>query len=139
MPDVNVLVYALREELPHHVSARAWLESALIGDQPVGIFEPTLASCLRIVTNRRIFSTPTPMPLALAFINTIRSAPTAQRIGSTSESWAIFGRLCEETPAIGDDVPDAYLASIAIAHGAVLISTDKGFARFSSLAWRVPF
>ena len=139
IPDVNVFVYAQREELPNHVSAKAWLEATLSGNRPVGIFEPTLVSCVRIVTNKRIFTTPTPIPIALAFINAVRSAPAVQVVVSSSESWSIFGQLCEGTPASGDDVPDAYLASIAIAHGADLVSTDKGFARFKTLAWRTPF
>ena len=36
------------------------------------------------------------------------------------------------------DVPDAYLAALAIEHGATWITTDRGFARFPGLRWRLP-
>ncbi len=65
LPDVNVLVYAHREDLAAHPVARGWLESALNGDEPVGLFNPTLASFLRIATNRRIFKTPRRHPQRL--------------------------------------------------------------------------
>jgi predicted nucleic acid-binding protein len=35
-------------------------------------------------------------------------------------------------------VTDAHLAALAIEHGAVLMSTDRDFARFPGLAWRDP-
>jgi predicted nucleic acid-binding protein len=44
LPDVNLLVYAQREDLSAHADARNWLESALNGVEPVGLFDPTLAS-----------------------------------------------------------------------------------------------
>jgi uncharacterized protein len=66
LPDVNILVYAQREDLSAHASAKRWLESALNSGEPVGLFGPTLASFLRIVTNSRIFKIPTPLPMALS-------------------------------------------------------------------------
>jgi hypothetical protein len=137
--DVNILVYAQREDMTHHAAARQWLEDALDADQPIGVFEPTLASFLRIVTNRRIFKTPTPLPLALAFVSAIRKAPAIRTVFQTVDVWNVFERLCRETPAVGDDVPDAYLAAVAIAHDAELVTTDKGFARFAGLTWNRPF
>lgn len=38
LPDVNVLVYAQREDLSAHATAKGWLESALNGSEPVGLF-----------------------------------------------------------------------------------------------------
>ena len=40
--------------------------------------------------------------------------------------------------ARGNDVPDAYLAALAIEQGATWITTDRGFARFPGLRWRLP-
>lgn len=139
LPDVNVLVYAHREDSPFHADGKGWLESALNGAESVGLFDPTLASLLRIVTNRRIFKVPTPLALALSFIDAMRAARAARFVGTGPNHWAIFERLCRETNAAGDDIPDAYLAALAIEHDCDFISTDGGFARFTGLKWRRPF
>lgn len=139
LPDVNILVYAQREDLPAHASAKGWLESALNGGEPVGLFDPTLASFLRIVTNRRIFKIPTPLPMALSFLEALRAAPAARPLNAGARHWEIFARLCRDTHAAGDDVPDAYLAALAIENDYEFISTDGGFARFPGLKWRRPF
>jgi toxin-antitoxin system PIN domain toxin len=139
LPDVNVLVYAHREDLGEHPMARAWLEAALNGDELVGLFNPTLASFLRIVTNRRIFKTPTPLSVALDFVATLRAAPKARPIDTSASHWEIFVRLCREINAAGDDTPDASLAALAIENDCEFVSTDTGFVRFPGLKLRRPF
>jgi hypothetical protein len=139
LPDVNIFVYAQREDLPAHARAKAWLESALNGHEPVGIFEPTLASFLRITTNRRIFKIPTPLPVALLFVETVRAAPSAQPLAEAVNHWETFTRLCRQTNIAGDDIPDAYLAALAMEYDCELVSSDQGFARFHGLRWRRPF
>jgi predicted nucleic acid-binding protein len=59
--DVNVLLYAMREDSPHHAAALAWLQSTLGGEDAFG-WHPLLgASVVRIATNRRIFAEPSPL------------------------------------------------------------------------------
>jgi toxin-antitoxin system PIN domain toxin len=139
LPDVNIFVYAQREEMPTHAWAKTWLESALNSAELVGVFDPILASFLRITTNRRIFKTPTPLPLALSFVETIRAAPMARPLVEVANHWEIFARICRQINAVGDDIPDAYIAALAIQHDCELISSDQGFARFEGLRWRNPF
>jgi uncharacterized protein len=139
LPDVNILVYAQREDLPAHAGAKSWLESSLNGGEPVGIFDPTLAGFLRIVTNRRIFKIPTPLSMALSFIEALRAAPAARPLSASANHWEIFARLCRDTNATGDDIPDAYLAALAIENECEFISTDGDFARYPGLKWRRPF
>ncbi|HEV2125065.1 MAG TPA: VapC toxin family PIN domain ribonuclease, partial [Chloroflexota bacterium] len=50
----------------------------------------------------------------------------------------IFSRLCVKAEARGNLVPDAYLAALAIEHGATWYSADRGFTRFADLRWRHP-
>ena len=56
--DANILIYAFREELLQHASARAWLLSALSGGEPIGV--PTLAEIafLRLCTGPIIITVP---------------------------------------------------------------------------------
>jgi uncharacterized protein len=135
LPDVNVLVYAHREELPEHERCRAWLEGVLSSDQAFGMADLVLSGFLRIVTHPRIFVPPTPRDAALAFVEQIRSAPNCVGIAPGPRHWEIFRRLCEEGNVRGNLVPDAYLAALAIESGCEWITTDRGFARFSDLRW----
>ena len=62
LPDVNVLVYAHREDAPDHTQYRAWLEDLLNSDQAYGMAELVLSGFLRIVTHSRIFNPPARWP-----------------------------------------------------------------------------
>ena len=55
LPDVNVLIYAHREDAPEHDRYAAWLRAVAEADEPFAAAEIVLASFLRIVTNGKIF------------------------------------------------------------------------------------
>jgi len=67
--DVNVLVYAHREDAPRHLEYREWLERMMAGPQPYGLSDLVLSSTLRIVTHPRIFAPPTPLATAQRFVD----------------------------------------------------------------------
>ncbi len=98
-----------------------------------------LSRFLRIATHRRIFDPPTPLDEALAFVETIRSAPSCVALAPGRSHWEIFTRLCRAVEARGGLVPDAYLAALAIESNSEWITTDRDFARFPGLRWRHPF
>jgi len=139
LPDVNVLIYAHREELPQHEAARAWLEDTVNDDGPYGLSGLVLSAFLRIVTNPRAFADPTPLELALAATERWRSRRNCVLVGPGARHWAIFARLCRTAGAKGNLAPDAYLAALAIESGCEWITTDRGFARYPGLRWRHPF
>lgn len=60
LPDVNVLIYAHREDAPDHDRYASWLRALTSAEEPYGLSEVVLASLLRIVTNPRVFDPPTP-------------------------------------------------------------------------------
>ena len=80
LADVNVLVYAHREESERHEEYRAWLEGQLSGGSAYGVSDTVLSGCLRILTHPRIFDPPTPAPRALAYIRQVREHPHAVAI-----------------------------------------------------------
>jgi toxin-antitoxin system PIN domain toxin len=137
--DVNVLVYAYRTELPNHTAYRRWLDESVGAESALGLADLVLSAFLRIVTNPRIFRTPTPIEAALQFVEALRTQRNSEVVAPGPRHWAIFSRLCVETPASGNLVPDAYLAALAIESGSELVTTDRDFARFSGLRWRAPF
>ncbi|MGI8730674.1 MAG: type II toxin-antitoxin system VapC family toxin [Solirubrobacteraceae bacterium] len=138
LPDVNILIYAHRAELPQHTAARAWLDGVAGDDAPYALSELVLSSFLRVVTNPRAFRTPTPLDLALAAVERWRSRRNCVLVTPGSRHWPIFTRLCVQAGAKGNLVPDAYLAALAIESGSEWITTDRGFARFPGLRWSDP-
>lgn len=138
LPDVNVLIYAHREDAPEHDKYAAWLAGLAGGASPFALSSVTLGGFLRIVTNPRIFQPATPMELALAFCGQLMARPTAAFLQPGARHWAIMVDLIERSDVRGAMVSDAYLAALAIEHGCELVTTDSDFARFPSLRWRHP-
>lgn len=137
--DVNVLVYAFREEFPGHRPCRDWLFRLLNGEGSFGVSDLVLSSFLRIATHPGILDPPAAFEAALKFAETLRNAPNAVPVVPRGRHFEIFVRLCRETKAKGNLVPDAYLAAMAIESGCVLVTTDRDFERFSGLRHRHPF
>lgn len=133
LADVNVYLYARRRESPRHEEYLEWLEDRLSGPEPFGVSELVLSSFLRIVTNHRIYKEPTPPEAACAFCETVLRAPAAVALRPGARHWQIFTGLCTSVRARGNVVPDAYLAALAIEHGATWATVDRGFARFPDL------
>lgn len=138
LPDVNVLVYAHREDVTDHARYRRWLEDVVNGPQAFGLSDLVLSGFLRVVTHPRVFATPTPMERALAFAAALRSAPGCVRAEPGERHWDLFTALCRDTGVRGNLVPDAWFAALAIESGSEWITTDRDYARFPGLRWRHP-
>lgn len=132
-PDVNVLVYAFREDMPEHEACHAWLRSIVRGDAAFAVFDPVLAGFLRVVTHPRIFSAPTPLEAALDFVDVIRTRPNCVTLQPGPRHWSIFERLCRESRVKGNLVADAYIAALAIESGCEWVTTDRDFRGFPGL------
>ncbi|MGQ0737159.1 MAG: type II toxin-antitoxin system VapC family toxin [Acidobacteriota bacterium] len=136
LPDVNVLIYAHREDAPEHDRYAAWLVALTASEEPFAVAETVMATFLRIVTNPRVFDPPTPMATAIAFCQRLVDWPRAVLIAPSRRHWDLFVGLCANVH--GPRVTDAYLAALAIEHGCELVTTDSGFSRFAGLRWRHP-
>lgn len=138
LPDVNVLVYAHREDAPGHVAYRQWLEAVINGDQAYGLADLVLSGFVRVVTHPRVFNPPSTMDQALAFAGEVRNQPNCVLIAPGPRHWDIFTGLCRTSGVKGNLVPDAYLAALAIETGSEWITTDRDYSRFPGLKWRYP-
>ena len=138
LTDVNVLIYAHREDAPDHAAYAAWLAELATGAAPFALSSMTLGSFLRLVTNPRIFQPATPMETALAFCRQLAACPTAVFVQPGARHWEILVDLIERSGVRGAMVSDATLAALAIEHGCELVTTDSDFARFPQLRWRHP-
>lgn len=138
LPDVNVLVYAYREEAVRHADYREWLESTINADSAFGLSDLVLSGFLRVVTHPRILVPPSPPVNAVHFVELLRERPNRVAVNPGPDHWRVFRRLCDESGAKGNLVPDAYFAALAIERGCEWITTDRDFARFRGLRWRHP-
>ena len=136
--DVNVLVYAHREDSRDHVGFRDYFEEMLNGRAAYGYSELVLSGFVRVVTHPKVFEQPTTLDVALDVVNLIRGQPQAIPVRPGSRHWAIFEDLVRTTSAQGNWVPDAYHAALAIESGCNWITTDRGFRRFRGLRARHP-
>jgi len=136
--DANVLVYAYRAEALNHASYSRWLEAVANGDEAFALSGIVLSGFVRIVTHPRIFRPPSPIDHALGFAEDLLGQPNCVVIRPGPRHWGLFARLCLNSGAKGNLVPDAYLAALAIEAGCELITTDRDFARFKGLRWRHP-
>ena len=138
LPDVNVLVYAHREDAADHPAYRDWLESVINSDSAFGLSDLVVGGFIRIVTHPRIFRQPSSLVEATQFASELRDRPNRVAIEPGPHHWRIFQRLCREANVKGNLVPDAYLAAMAMESGCEWNTSDGDFARFRSLKWRHP-
>jgi toxin-antitoxin system PIN domain toxin len=132
--DVNLWVYAFRSDSPLHTKALASMQGSLDRRESF-VFSPGIAaSFLRLVTNSRIFKEPSPLSEAWLFVDALESHPAALHADMDPMAFGIFKHLSLVADAAGNDIPDAYLASLAIRQDATLVTADKNFERFKGLA-----
>lgn len=137
-PDINVLLYAFREESDRHTEYRAWLNQALIGADRLALFEPVLAGVLRIATHPAIYRPPAPRALVESFVDACLGSPTAIPLRAQERHWELFRELCTRADCRGNLVQDAYLAALALEHNCTYITTDRDYSRFPRLRWQHP-
>src|SRR5208282_5163155 len=138
LPDVNVLIYAFRKDVPQYPVCRKWLDGVVLGDERFGLSPLALAAVVRITTNPRSYPNPSSLGAAFGFCEDLLAQPHCQIIEPRERHWDIFKRLCVETNTRGNTVTDAWYAALAIEWGCEWITLDRDYARFPELRWRVP-
>lgn len=136
--DANLLLYAVDSRSPHNAAAAQWLETALNGDERVGIPWQTLGAFLRISTHPRITVNPLTSEEALEYVTAWLDAEPVWIPPAGEHTSAILQDLITRYHVTGNLVPDAQLAALAIEHGLELLSADTDFGRFKELRWRNP-
>lgn len=138
VPDVNVLIYAHREDMEEHRAYREWLAGLVNGGAAYGMSEVVLSSFVRVATNGRIFRKPTKTREALAFAANLLEPLQCVPVRPGPRHWEIFDGLCRRHDLAGNLVPDAYLAAIVMEAGCDLATADRDFERFEGLRWHHP-
>jgi toxin-antitoxin system PIN domain toxin len=131
--DANLLLYAYHPRAEQHERARAWLEAALSGLEPVGLPWSTVLAFLRLATSPRVFARPLSTAEAEIIVSTWLAEPSVVLVSPGDRYWEILRALLIDAQVTGPLVTDAALAALAIEHGATLVTTDRDFARFRGL------
>jgi toxin-antitoxin system PIN domain toxin len=130
-PDVNLLIAATRDGHDHHAPALRWFDHAVATASavaPLTLLPTVVVGFVRLVTNRRVFATPTPTEEALAAIATLLAAPHV-RFGAHGDEWPRVVELCERHALAGDVVTDAWIAASVLQLNEHLVTFDRGFRR----------
>ena len=138
IPDVNVLIYAFRPDTPEHERFRVWLQLLAEGEEPFGLSELVCSGFVRVVTYAKVWNQPTPIDIALDFVETLRNRPNCIIISAGPRHWEIFSGLCRQLSLRGPTTADAYHAALAIESGSEWVTADRDFRRFPGLRWRHP-
>ena len=139
LPDVNVLLYAFRDDSVDHARYRSWLDGVVNGAEAYGMSPQVLASVVRIATHPRIYAAPTRLEAACSFARVLLEQPTCTVVQPGVRHFSLFEDLCRQAATAGNLVQDAWLAALAVESGCEWITTDGDFARFAGLRWRRPF
>lgn len=131
--DVNVLVYAHREDTKDHSAFHDWLESVINSNTAYGFSELVLSGFIRVVTHPKIFEKPSSLEAACAFAQQVRSAENAVCLAPGRNHWDLFLRCAQLIAAQGNDIPDAYHAALALEWDCDWLTADKGFRRFKGV------
>lgn len=135
LPDVNVVLAAFRADHVHNAAARAFLDAARAGDEPLGLSIIVLGSVVRLATNPRVFARPDTTDGVLDYLDVLLDEP-AHIVSEGQRHWSRFSTLCRDLQLRGNLVPDGHLAALALEHHAELITFDRGFGRYPRLRWR---
>jgi toxin-antitoxin system PIN domain toxin len=136
--DANVLLYAINEASPHHKRARAWLDDALSGREPVGFAWTVVLAFLRLATHPAVFPRPLTPEQALAAVRAWLAQPSANIVEPTARHLDILAGLLIEAGTAANLVGDAHLAALAVERDATIVSFDSDFGRFAGVRLQAP-
>ncbi len=129
--DANVLLYATNVSSNQHDRAYRWVASALAGTESIGFPWVCLLAFVRLSTNPRVFAAPLTISAAFDLVDSWLSQPPSMIPTPTSRHASVLRGLLEQAGSAGNLTTDAHLATLAIEHGAEIVSFDRDFARFS--------
>jgi uncharacterized protein len=119
--------------------ARDQLESLALSADRWAIPWPCAHEFVAVVTNPRIYKTPTPVATAISQLDALRTQASATFIAELDDHLDQLGALAIAAQTQGGMIHDARVAAICISNGvAQLWSADRDFSRFPALKVRNP-
>jgi toxin-antitoxin system PIN domain toxin len=132
--DTNILVYAERLESPWFEAAERALSELAESSAPWAIPWPCIHEFFSVVTNPRIWKTPTPPAIAVSQIGGWMESPGLVLLAEGPRFWTELKDVLRASGVAGGRVHDARIAAICRQHGiSTLWSADRDFSRFAGL------
>ena len=132
--DMNLLVYAHREDSRWHEAASRRIRELAEAAGPWAIPWPCIHEFLAIVTHPGIYAPPTPLPLAVDQAAAWMEAPNLVLLAESPGYWERLRPLMEAGRLAGPQVHDARVAALCLHHGIdELWTADRDFSRFPNL------
>ena len=113
--DTNVLVNARFLEAPDHDEARASLERAFSGPEPIRISRQVLREYLAVVTRAQTWLVPIPRENALNDVERLIATYEVLEDGAVVTDRLVS--LCREVPVGGRQIHDANIVATMLAYG----------------------
>ena len=137
--DTNLLVYAHRAEMQFNEPAARCLRELAQTRTAWAIPWPCLHEFFGVVTNPRIYRTPSSATEAIRQIDAWRESPSLVVLHESSQHWPTLRRLIAAGGVRGPMVHDARIAAICLDHDVrEFWSADRDFNRFPQLTVRNP-
>lgn len=136
--DLNILLYAVNPDAPHHDRIIRWWERHLNGDESIGLAWTVTVGFLRISTQPRIFPSPLTPEEAIGHLDAWLALDIVTLLTEKRDHWRALRGLLTEVGVAGNLASDAHLAALASTHDATLASCDADFSRFEKLRWENP-
>ena len=131
-PDVNVLVASYRPDHPHHATARAWLDDAVMqaatGRASLTLLGTVVTGLIRITTNPKIFKEVDPLQDVTDFVDSLLSCPGVQ-FQAQGTTWPNLRQMCLTQQVGGNLITDAWIAATVLQSGETLCTFDRDFSR----------
>ena len=112
--DTNNLVYARREEAPHHERARELLTGLAYGDAPRALPWPCIYEFVRVVTHPRVFDPPTQLEIALEDLDSLLQSPSLTLLREGARHATFMQRLLKAGQAAGNLAHDAHIVALCV-------------------------
>lgn len=130
--DTNVLVYAHREETPHHRPALARLRELAQGNAQWGVPVFCLGEFVRVVTHPAVFSPPSPLDEAVGALEGLLGSPSLTVLSPGERYWPLLRDALAEARAVGNLAFDAQIVALCRESGVrALVTEDRDFRRFA--------
>jgi len=140
--DLNVPLYAIDSDSPHHDKVVSRWNTLLSGDESIGLPWIVLSSFLRLTTHKRVFEHPLSIPMAFAFVDEWLALDVVFVPVEKPVHALILRRLLESSGTAANLVADAHIAAIALSHDATVddererVGDEPARVREQRTAWR---
>ena len=137
--DTNILVYAHREEFPHHAAALASIRSLVESGRRWAIPWPCLHEFYGLVTNPRVLQPAASAGEGVQILRQVLALPGLETPSESGRHATLMLDLVTAASVVGARIHDAKIAAICLGHGIdELWTADRDFGMFPALRTRNP-